>query len=79
MGYALYRQATRLLITADAGGTNGYRLRLWNIELQKLADEIRLEIAGVSLPTRDQQTEQDRAPLVLGYHAELARQATGEP
>ena len=31
--------ATRLLITADAGGSNGYRLRLWKLELQKLADE----------------------------------------
>ena len=38
MGQALYPSATRLLITADAGGSNGYRLRLWKLELQKLAD-----------------------------------------
>jgi len=50
MGYALYPQATRLLITADAGGSNGYRLRLWKIELQKLADETRLEIAVCHFP-----------------------------
>ena len=31
--------------TADAGGSNGYRLRLWKLELQKLADETGLEIA----------------------------------
>ena len=37
MGQALYPSATRLLITADAGGSNGYRLRLWKLELQKLA------------------------------------------
>ncbi len=50
MGYALYPHATRLLITADAGGSNGYRLRLWKIELQKLADETRLEIAVCHFP-----------------------------
>src|SRR5229473_2560228 len=50
MGYALYPQATRLLITADAGGSTGYRLRLWKIELQKLADETRLEIAVCHFP-----------------------------
>ena len=38
MGQALYPSATRLLITADAGGSNGYRLRLWKLELQKLAE-----------------------------------------
>ena len=40
MGRRLYPHASRLLITADAGGSNGYRLRLWKLELQKLADEI---------------------------------------
>jgi transposase len=50
MGRALYPHATRLLITADAGGSNGYRLRLWKIELQKLADETRLEIAVCHFP-----------------------------
>jgi transposase len=50
MGYSLYPQATRLLITADAGGSNGYRLRLWKLELQKLADETGLEIAVCHFP-----------------------------
>jgi transposase len=50
MGHALYPQATRLLITADAGGSNGYRLRLWKVELQKLADELHLEIAVCHFP-----------------------------
>ena len=45
MGRPAYPQATRLLITADAGGSNGSRLRLWKVELQKLADEIGLPIA----------------------------------
>lgn len=37
-GRRLYPKARRLLITADGGGSNGYRLRLWKWELQKLAD-----------------------------------------
>jgi hypothetical protein len=50
MGAPLYPQATRLLVTADAGGSNGYRLRLWKWELQKLADETGLEIAVCHFP-----------------------------
>jgi transposase len=50
MGYSLYPKATRLLITADAGGSNGYRLRLWKLELQKLTDETGLEIAVCHFP-----------------------------
>ena len=50
MGYPVYPKATRLLITADAGGSNGYRLRLWKLELQKLADETGLEIAVCHFP-----------------------------
>ncbi len=44
MGEAIYRGACRLLITADCGGSNGYRVRLWHRELQKLADEFQLSI-----------------------------------
>ena len=50
MGRPLYPDATRLLVTADAGGSNGSRLRLWKLELQKLADETRLEIAVCHFP-----------------------------
>ena len=50
MGQPLYPHAHRLLITADAGGSNGYRLRLWKLELQKLADETGLEIAVCHFP-----------------------------
>ena len=50
MGQPLYPRARRLLITADAGGSNGYQVRLWKLELQKLADETRLEIAVCHLP-----------------------------
>ena len=50
MGQPLYPDATRLLVSADAGGSNGYRLRLWKLELQKLADETGLEIAVCHFP-----------------------------
>ena len=50
MGRPTYPEATRLLITADAGGSNGSRLRLWKVELQKLADETGLRIAVCHFP-----------------------------
>jgi transposase len=50
MGRPTYPAATRLLITADAGGSNGSRLRLWKIELQRLADETGLRIAVCHFP-----------------------------
>jgi len=50
MGQPLFPDARQLLITADAGGSNGYRLRLWKVELQKLADETGLQIAVCHLP-----------------------------
>ena len=43
-GQRLYPAATTLLITADAGGSNGWRLRLWKLELQKFADETGLTL-----------------------------------
>jgi len=50
MGEPLYPEAKRLLITADGGGSNGFRVRLWKLELQKLADETGLEIAVRHFP-----------------------------
>jgi DDE family transposase len=50
MGSTVYPRAQRLLITADGGGSNGSRNRLWKMELQKLADDIRLRISVCHLP-----------------------------
>ena len=50
MGKPLYPLAARLLITADGGGSNGSRVRLWKLELQKLADETGLEMAVRHFP-----------------------------
>jgi len=50
MGQSEYPQARRLLITADAGGSNGARVKLWKVELQKLADETGLAISVCHFP-----------------------------
>jgi hypothetical protein len=50
MGRKRYPDARNLLITADGGGSNGTRLRLWKLELQKLADELGLSITVSHLP-----------------------------
>jgi transposase len=50
VGSAAYPAATRLLITADAGGSNGYRNRLWKVKLGELAARTGLEITVCHLP-----------------------------
>jgi transposase len=50
MGCKVYPEAKKLMITADCGGSNGYRVRLWKMELQKFADETGLEISVCHFP-----------------------------
>ena len=50
MGKERYPHATRLLITADGGGSNGSRVRLWKAQLQHLADEMNLRISVCHFP-----------------------------
>jgi hypothetical protein len=50
LGQARYPQAQQLLITADCGGSNGARVRLWKTELQRLVDETGLAITVAHLP-----------------------------
>jgi Rhodopirellula transposase DDE domain len=50
MGRRVYPRAERLLITADGGGSNGSRCRLWKVELQGLADETGLRISVCHFP-----------------------------
>ncbi|MGH7208496.1 MAG: ISAzo13 family transposase [Nitrospiraceae bacterium] len=50
MGRPRYRRARALLITADAGGSNGARVRLWKWELQRLANRTGLAITVCHLP-----------------------------
>ncbi len=50
MGKDLYPDARKLVITADGGGSNGSRVRLWKVELQKLADELNIPIQVSHFP-----------------------------
>jgi hypothetical protein len=50
LGRTRYPDATRLLITADGGGSNGSRVRLWKRELQRLANELGIDIVVHHLP-----------------------------
>jgi Rhodopirellula transposase DDE domain len=50
MGQNRYPKATRLLVTADGGGSNGHRVRLWKVELQALADTLCIPITVCHLP-----------------------------
>jgi hypothetical protein len=49
-GMRLYSKARTIVITADGGGSNGYRLRLWKLELQNLADETGLSLQVCHFP-----------------------------
>ena len=50
MGQMRYPNATRLLVTADGGGSNGHRVRLWKVELQALANTLGFPITVCHLP-----------------------------
>ena len=50
MGKHRFPQATRLLITADAGGSNGHRSRLWKVALRELANDLQLDITVCHFP-----------------------------
>jgi len=50
MGQEVYPDAEELLICADGGGSNGYRVRLWKVELQSLATEVGLRITTCHFP-----------------------------
>ena len=50
MGHRAYPNATKLLVTADGGGSNASRSRGWKLELQKFADETGLQISVCHFP-----------------------------
>jgi DNA-binding phage protein len=50
LGSDLYKKAKQLLICAESGGRNGYRVRLWKVELQELADTLDVAVTVCQLP-----------------------------
>jgi Rhodopirellula transposase DDE domain len=50
MGHALYPRAEQVLIGADSGGSNGYRIRLWKLELQRWANEAGVDVTVCHYP-----------------------------
>lgn len=50
VGQLRYKDASSIMVTADCGGSNGYRVRLWKYELQKLANELGKEIVVCHFP-----------------------------
>jgi hypothetical protein len=50
MGQPLYPEADKLLVCADSGGSNGYRIRLWKLELQRWANETGLDVTVCHYP-----------------------------
>ena len=79
MGQPLYPAPRQLLITADGGGSNGSRLRLWKVELQKLADETGLAIAVCHLPPGTSKWNKIEHRLFSLHQPELAWQTADQP
>ncbi len=57
-GQARYRRCTELLLTADGGGSNGYRVRLWKVELQGQCGRLGKDFVGSELLKRGNQDAQ---------------------
>jgi hypothetical protein len=74
-GRRLYPNPQELWITADGGGSNGYRLRLWKLELQKLANETGLSIAVCHFPPGTSQWNKVEHRLFRSSH----RTGAGNP
>ena len=73
-----YPQASRLLVTADAGGSNSYRYRVWKGELAALAAETGLAITVCHFPPGTSKWNKIEHRL-FGHHPELAGQAPDQP
>jgi hypothetical protein len=86
VGSIKYPNAERLVITADGGASNGSRVRLWKLELQRLADELGVDIEVRHFPPGTSKWNKacpreggDRASPVLVRHDELASASFGQP
>ncbi len=73
MGSQRFPRATELMITADGGGSNSSRNRLWKVAAAGSGERTGPGACGVPFPAWNQQVEQDRTSPVLLHHQELAR------
>jgi hypothetical protein len=78
-GQAAYPQAARLLITADAGGSNSYRILGLEARTGPARGRNGTDDHGVSSAAGHIEVEQDRAPAVLAHHHELAGPPADQP
>ena len=76
-GRHLYPRVRRLLITADGGGSNGYRLRVWKLERQKLADDTTLASEVCHFPPGT--TKWNKAYALRGRHRRLRLSPSRSP
>ena len=79
MGRAAHPDARRLLVTADAGGSNGHRNRLWKLELQRFADETGLTVSVCHFPPRTRITENWRGHPLVSREAVVGLTPTRPP
>ncbi len=79
VGSVAYPEATRLLVTADAGGSSGCRSRLWKLELSELAARSGLEITVCHFPPGTSKWNKDRAPALRRVLHELMGEAAHQP
>ena len=73
IGRARYPEATRLVITADGGGSDGYRVRLWKRELQRLADDTGIAIEVHHLPPGTSKRNKIEHRLIPGSYRKTRR------
>ena len=78
-GLRAYPHARRLLITADGGGSNSSRARLWKVELQQLADELACGSPVCHFPPGTSKWNKIEHRLFVVHQPELARPPAGQP
>ena len=79
VGSVRYPQADRVLITADGGGSNGSRVRLWKLQMQKLADETGLSFQFCHYPPGTSKWNRIEHRMFCHNRPNVARKATYQP
>jgi hypothetical protein len=77
MGCFRYPEASRMLIRADGGGSNGYRIRLWKSEIQSLVNELGITISVCHFPPGTSKLNKIEHQMFSFNEQELAWAANG--